>query len=295
MRSALQSVRAAVQRLDAAFDAEGTLPALGLFRLALALVASAHLAPFVESALDGRYYADAFHVPYVTALPEPSLPVYRGALGLACLALACMGLGLFTRVATLVAFALVTWNFFLSQTHYHHNAAFLVTMLFCACLLPLGEHASLDAALRARRGIAAEPYPLWPLFLTRVLVATPYFASGLSKLLDPDWFSGLVTWDRVVRFHEVALADGIPEWALAIAERRSFHVVVAKLAVFTELFIAFGYAWRRTRPFSVGLAVVFHLAIELTLEVQVFSLLGLAVQLVWLPPRLAERSESEAA
>ena len=42
--------------------------------------------------------------------------------------------------------------------------------------------------------------PLWPLVLLRVQVSLVYFSSGFSKLVDPDWVSGLVLWDRAVRY-----------------------------------------------------------------------------------------------
>src|SRR5205823_14205770 len=40
--------------------------------------------------------------------------------------------------------------------------------------------------------------PAWPLWLLRFECATVYCASGMSKLLDPDWVSGTVTWGRLV-------------------------------------------------------------------------------------------------
>ena len=50
--------------------------------------------------------------------------------------------------------------------------------------------------------------------------------------------------------------------------------------------MALGFLWRRTRPWAVAAAVVFHVMIEFSAEVQVFSYLGLAVLVIWAPPSL---------
>ena len=66
------------------------------------------------------------------------------------------------------------------------------------------------ASCRSTRGCGAArgrpPLPTtspgWPLWLLRFESATVYGASGLSKLLDPDWFGGTVTWQRVVHVRD---------------------------------------------------------------------------------------------
>ena len=57
----------------------------------------------------------------------------------------------------------------------------------------------------------------------------------------------------------------------------------------TELFIAVGL-WRRgTRYAAVWVAVVFHVTIEASASVQVFSILGIAVLVVWAVPSTRDR------
>jgi hypothetical protein len=57
----------------------------------------------------------------------------------------------------------------------------------------------------------------------------------------------------------------------------------------TELFIAVGLWWRRTRYAAVWLAVCFHLAIEVAASVQVFSYLGIAALVIWAVPSTRDR------
>ena len=67
---------------------------------------------------------------------------------------------------------------------------------------------------------------------------------------------------------------------------RSFHTVAAKAVVLTELLIAACLWSPRTRRLAVAVAVTFHVMIELSAEVQIFSYLGLAVLFAWADPSL---------
>jgi hypothetical protein len=126
------------------------------------------------------------------------------------------------------------------------------------------------------------------LWLLRFEAAVVYGASGLSKLLDHDWFDGTVTWDRVMR--QRADLDGLPSPVLSLLTDRSFHGVAAKVIIATELFIALGLWPRRTRYAAVWVAVCFHVAIDVTSSVEVFSYLAVAMLLVWAVPSTRDRT-----
>ena len=115
---------------------------------------------------------------------------------------------------------------------------------------------SVDAWRRRRAGKAAAPdvAALWPLWLLRVQVCLVYLASGISKLVDPDWISGLVLWDRVVRYqHELA---PLPEWARDLLVERWPFYAIGPAAVLTELFIGVGLWFGRTRLVALWVALV---------------------------------------
>lgn len=176
----------------------------------------------------------------------------------------CMSLGVRARPANVVALAVVTYNLFLSTTHLHNNRAYLVIVLGILTAVP------------------GDVGPAWPLWLLRVQATVVYGASGLSKLLDADWFGGTVTWLRVMR-----VQDRIPDWAVGTLADRSFHTGAAKVIVLTELFLAVGLWLPRTRRAAVVVAVCFHVAIELTANVETFSLLCLSALVIWWTPRTA--------
>jgi hypothetical protein len=268
-----------------------SMRALALLRVLAGPVALVHLWPFVAEARAGRIYRDAFYQPYASWYPELPRPLYGGLLALGVVAAVAMSIGLCTRVATAATFGVVTYNLFLSTTHLHANRAYLVLVLAALAVVPCGRELSGDAWLRARRGRPAlDPLsPAWPLWLLRFEASVVYGASGLSKLVDRDWFGGTVTWHRVVQVHDRLEGSLLPGWAISLLTDRSFHTVAAKVIVLTELFIAAGLWSRATRYAAVWVAVVFHVAIQLSASVEVFSYLAIAALVIWAVPSTRDR------
>jgi uncharacterized membrane protein YphA (DoxX/SURF4 family) len=282
--------RGLVDRFDGLLGRAVSMRSLALLRVLTGPVVLLHLRPFLSDTLDGQTYRDAFHHPYAAWYPEVPEALYGGLLWLAAIAAVAMSLGFVTRVATATTFAIVTYNVFLSTTHFHNNRAYLLIVLGVLAMAPCGRELSVDAWLRRRRGRPALDLsaPAWPLWLLRFECAAVYGASGLSKLVDPDWFGGTVTWQRVVRARDELGA--LPDWAVSVLTDRSFHTGAAKFIVLTELFIALGLWWRGTRYGAVWVAVVFHVSIEASASVQVFSFLAVAVLVIWAVPSTRDRA-----
>ena len=278
-------------RLDELLGRAVSMRSLALLRVLTGPAVLVHLQPFLSDALDGRIYSDAFYEPYAAWYPELPDGVYVGLLWLAAVAAVAMSLGFLTRLATATTFLIVAYNLFLSTTHFHNNRAYLVVVLGVLAVAPCGRELSADAWIRRCRGRAPLSLraPAWPLWLLRFECSTVYGASGLSKLLDPDWFGGTVTWQRVTRARGDLEAWPLPDWAVSALTDRSFHTGAAKLVVLTELFIAVGLWSRRTRYAAVWVAVVFHVTIEASASVQVFSYLAVAVLVVWAVPSTRDR------
>ena len=282
-------VRGVIERFDDLLGRPVSMRALALLRVLTGPVVLLHLRPFLSDSLDGRTYRDAFYEPYAAWNPELPEAMYIGLLWLAAVAAVSMSLGLLTRLATATTFAIVAYNVFLSTTHFHNNRAYLLIVLGVLAVAPCGRELSVDAWARRHRGLPARDRnaPAWPLCLLRFECAAVYGASGLSKLVDPDWFGGTVTWQRVVRARDELGA--LPDWTVSVLTDRSFHTGAAKFIVLTELFIALGLWWRGTRYVAVWVAVVFHLSIEASASVQVFSFLAIAVLVIWVVPSTRDR------
>lgn len=280
-----------IARFDELLGRRVSMRSLALLRVLAGPAVLLHLEPYLADAKHGKTYQDVFSEPYADSYPELPESLYIGLLWLGAVAAVAMSLGLSTRVATATTFAIVAYNLFLSTTHFHNNAAYLVIVLAVLAVGPCGREISIDAWIRRRRGLPPlDPSaPAWPLWLLRFECATVYGASGFSKLIDPDWFGGTVTWQRVVRVRDDLETSPLPDWAISILTDRDFHTGAAKFVVLTEVFIALGLWWRGTRYATVWVAVVFHLSIEVSASVQVFSYLGIAVLVIWAVPSTRDR------
>jgi hypothetical protein len=278
-------------RLDAAIDEPVDVGSLVVLRVALGPIVLLHLQPFLALAREGVTYRDRFHVPFASWYPEVPDPVYLALLWLAVPAAVALSVGFSTRAAAIYTATFVGYNLFLTKTHFHHNRAFLLVILVGVALLPTGATRSVDA-LRSRRAGRAEPRcsVRWPLMLLRFQVAAVYTASGFSKLVDADWWGGVVTQLRVERYGQVAVDRGVPEWLVDLAAAPGFHAGFAKVVVLTELFIGLGLLVPRIRLAALWVAIPFHLAIQATASVQVFTLAALAALFIWVTPVAPDRT-----
>lgn len=272
-------------------DWTGDGRSVAVLRIALGPITLLHLRPFLEDARAGVAYHDHFWHPFVSWFPELPLAVWSAMLWVGAGAAVLMTVGLWTRWATATAFTVVAVNLLLSTTHFRHNRTFLAILLGGVALMASGRVLSLDAWWARRRTGRTAPatIALWPLWLLRVQVTLVYLASGISKLVDPDWISGLVLWDRVVRYRHVLEPTPLPGWAVDLLNERWFHYLLGPAAVATELLIAVGLWFGRTRLAAVWLAVVFHVMIEVSAAVEVFSLAALAALSIWVTPTTRDR------
>lgn len=268
------------ERIDDVFDTTGSLHAIAVLRIVLGPITVIHLWPDVTAAWDGVSYLDHFNEPWFAGLPVAPAWIQYALVHVGVGAAAAMTVGWHVRVAAPLTAVCVTANLLLDQTHFRHNRAFLVFLLWTVAF-------SGDAA-RIRSGFGS----LWPVWTMRVLASSVYFASGFSKLIDPDWVGGLVLWDRSVRYQE-AVTRRVPgvagEWLVEIVTTRWIHAVTSPVAVAVELFIAFGLWFTRTRIAAVWVAVFFHLSIEVSASVEVFSVAAVAALVIWTTPTVRDR------
>lgn len=277
-----------VERFDDLLERPVGTRSIAIVRAGVGLVALWLLWPIALDAWRGTTYHDRFHEPFLDALPHPSPAVFTVLVTTGVLGAAAMTIGLASRVATVVTTVATGTYLVASTTHLHNNRAYLFAVLVGLSLAPTGRSFSVDRWVRHRLGRPEldETMPGWPLWLLRFECSLVYAASGCSKLVDPDWFGGTVTWGRVT-LGEAMIRDSIlPAAVQDLLLDRSFHTVAAKVVVLTELFIAGGLWWRRTRPWAVAVAVAFHVSIEVSAQVQSFSYLAVVVLVVWADPDL---------
>ena len=252
--------------LDAVVRSVASLRAVALLRALMGVVVIRHLWPDVRASV---LPVERFHVPWWPWLPVPSPGAYRVLLWIGVVAGLAMLAGVGARAATATALAVVAYLLFVDMTGFAHNRGFLVWVLFGLALLP-------------NRPVGA----LWPVVLLRVVVSTVYLTSGLTKLANPDWSSGLVLWDRMTRNADRIPFDG---WVHDLLTSRAFHRALSPSAIAVELFLGVGLWFRRTRLAAVWLAIAFHGSIEVAASVQTFSYTAIAALLLWVTPAERQR------
>jgi len=277
----------AAARFNALFESPGDVRAIALLRILVGPIVIYHLWPFVEQMGHGRYYADYFYAPWVPWLPPAPRALYFGML-VACLLSACLlCVGYKTRWSSAYTAFFVTYNFFSSETFFRHNRNFIVLVLIMLALVPSGRALSLDARLTTKP--CDTRVSLWPMYLMRFEVVCVYSASAISKLLNPDWRSGLVLLTRS-RWYEPNLRSTVlPDFVVDLLTDATFHSLFAKFAIATELAIALLLLSRRFRYAGAFLAVSFHAIIEISLSVQIFSYLAIGGLLIWTTPVVRDR------
>jgi hypothetical protein len=282
-------------RIDELLGRQVSTRSIAIVRIGVGLIACWHLRPIAVDAVHGHTFHDHFHHPFFSALPVVPPPLFTVMVVAGTIAALTMSVGLFARASAAVTTLAVGYHLLVSTTHFHNNRAYLFAVLLCLSFAPCGRTWSLDAwwrtRWRRRRGLDPTPETMaaWPLWLLRFESSLVYAASGFSKLIDPDWFGGTVTWGRVVTKEAMLRSSVLPEFVQDILLDRSFHTVAAKLIVATELFIAGGLWWRRTRVAAIAVAIAFHVSIELSASVETFSYLAIVVLFVWADPDLRWR------
>ncbi len=276
--------------LEQVFDEPASVRAAAMARIVLGPSVIWHLRPFLADALDGITYHDRFQQQWWPWVPNAPAGLYVALLWIGVAGAVLMTVGRWSRTATWVTLSVVAYNFFLSETHFRHNRAFLLILLAGVALCDNGRVLSLDAR---RRRPPDDLGMVWPMWLLRFEAAAIYFASGFSKLIDPDWVGGRVLHDRTIRYQDDvrdALGGTLADPVLDVVTARAFQWVLSPVAVATELFIAVGLWFRPTRLAAVWVAVAFHVGIEVSAEVEVFSVIAIGALVIWATPSTKDRT-----
>ncbi|MEO8903658.1 MAG: HTTM domain-containing protein [Polyangiaceae bacterium] len=258
---------------------------LGLLRLALSVLVLLNGGRLILQLYSGGYFGDFFHIPMV---PESWLPASSGyalILGVQALAALCAFLGLWPREALFTASTLGLFVLALDRLQYHNNRYALLLLAFLLSFAPCDR--SFMIARRPPHTLP-EPERVAPTFARRLFqiqVSLVYLGSACGKLLDPDWRGGQVLFVRWATAGNVTL----PHWLLLLMSSTLFASLAAKVAISTELFIALGLWFPRTRRLALWVGVWFHISIELSAHVELFSWLMVAAYLAFVTPELHER------
>ncbi|HEY1584433.1 MAG TPA: HTTM domain-containing protein [Polyangia bacterium] len=264
-----------IERLFRAWrDEVGDVQRLGLVRLALGFFLFRQALHDVEHETTWGYFGTRFHIPIV---PEAWVPSTMGfaAIEAALLTLgALVVVGIASRAALFASGVGGIYLLFADRMRYHHHIYTLYLMALLVAFLPCDR-----SWARGRRFAADDERtgPLWAMRLLQLQLTIIYITSATTKLLDADWRSGRVLADRVVRYGSRAIARGVPHAIIDFLRSPLGGQLMAKGAIATELGLAVALWHPRTRRVAAWGGMLFHVTIDLTTGVDIFSWLSILI------------------
>jgi hypothetical protein len=261
-------------RLRAWRDEVGDVQRLGLVRLMLGFFLFRQALHDVEHATQWGYFGTRFHVPILPDALVPS-PLAWAVLEAAMLTMGALVVAGFAARPSLFLSGLAGIYLLLcDRMRYHHHIYTLYLMALLLAFIPC------DRSWARGRRLARDDErvgPLWAMRLLQLQLTIIYLASGGSKLLDADWRSGSVLADRLVRYGNAAIARGVPHAFVDFLRSPLGGHLMAKGAIATELGLAVALWHPRTRRLAAWAGIAFHVVIDVTTGVDIFSWLSISI------------------
>lgn len=159
--------------------------------------------------------------------------------------------------------------------------------LFC---MPCGERFSIDALLRARKGVSARLLPIWGLRLLQIQMILLYLSTALLKWNGEEWLDGSALI-YITQLHDVFGRFPLPSFFL---ESIPLLKLMTWMVLVLEALIPFGLWFKKTRWLTVCVAVLFHLSIDYSMNLflfQWFMIVGLLSFMSFdtIPPKYVSR------
>ncbi|MFO7562114.1 MAG: HTTM domain-containing protein [Enhygromyxa sp.] len=213
---------------------------------------------------------DPINGPQLPLLPVAALP-FVGALFYASLLAYIFGFA--RKIVVWVLVAATTYALFVDPiSSFTINRLFVIGLL----ILALAPDPKPDQA----------PQPAWPTRMLQLTVVGQYFASGLCKTINGDWWGGedvLFMQIQGLYMTDAAawMVRTLPHWAWRVQQ---------EIALWFELLAPILFAFRRLRPLAFVLGLGLHLVIAVTMDQLIyFSLQMACFYLLFVPPEWARR------
>lgn len=265
---------------------------LGLVRVLLAVLLATNVWARFDELEHWAYFGDVFHIPLVPEAWVPSRPNYVLFLWLELGGASLALLGFFGREGLALAATTGLYLLACDRLQYHNNRFALLLACFLCAFMPSDRSFLLYRGRRHALPVESRRGPTLPRRLFQLQVSAIYVSSGGGKLLDPDWRGGQ---SMLVRFEEgvdYARQHGahIADWYANFLTSPLTASLASKAAISLELFLAVGLWLPRTRAFALWAGVVFHLMIQASARVELFSWLMGVTYVAFVTPELRERT-----
>jgi Vitamin K-dependent gamma-carboxylase len=206
-------------------------------------------------------------------------------LGVLTLASICLIVGQYTRLAAAVVFVGIVSFERRNPFVFNSGDGLLKVIAFYMMLAPSGASLSLDRWRRARSAFWEFPRRApWALRLMQVQLSIVYLATVWTKLSGTTWNDGTAI-SYALRLEDLARFE--PTDSLTSSELLVNLLTYGTLAIEAAIGIL---VWNRAlRPWVLGLGLLLHVGIDLTLRVGFFSYAILVLYLAFLPPEAVSK------
>jgi len=186
--------------------------------------------------------------------------------GVLAAAAALLTVGWHSRVAAVVVLLGLTWFQDRNYAIVDGEDTLFRLFAFYLALCPAGWAYSLDARRRKRRGGVDEPPIPWALRLFQIQMAVIYLSSAIEKSLGHDWTAGTALY-YVGRLDDAFGKLPVPGFVfetLWLTKLLSWSVLALEWTLPVLLWL------KPTRRVAIAVAIVFHLAVEYSMNLFLF-------------------------
>ena len=190
-----------------------------------------------------------------------------------------------TRASSLVAVLCLLSLQRTNSTIFNSGDLLLRQIGVAVVLAPCGLLWSMDATRRRRRGQAPNLLRApWALRFLQLELAVGYALSAWAKLQGSTWRDGTAL-GLALRIEDLQ-RFAVPTWILE--QSGIVHALTWGTLAFESTFLLL--VWnRRLRPWVLGVGVLFHLGIDVFLDIGFFSYVIFLAYVAFLPPAVADR------
>lgn len=245
------------------------------FRMVFGLVMLWEVFRYFEDGKIYRYWIEPeFHFKYfgfewVKPWPGELMYVHFFALGFLA---ASIAIGFKYRITSILFFIGFSYVFLLDATHYLNHFYLIALVSFIMIFMPAHKAFSFDSWHNKK--IQQYFVPGWTVWALRAQIGVPYFFGGIAKI-DQDWLAG-----NPLRFWLEESSDRIPLIGEFFMEAWIAYFF-AWSSLLIDLLAVPLLLWRRSRVFTYGVLVLFHLLNSQLFNIGIFPWFMIGATLIF--------------
>ena len=252
---------------------------IGLYRIGLGLIISVLIMMWLPHWTE-LFSNEGFHLDRLSAwAPSPS--TCGALLILLSISTFLMTIGFLTRTATAGTLIIFAFLYSLDSINERALSSIILVNLTIGLFSPWGNYCSLSSWRKRRiTSLTSENFGN-PLFtrLWQVELLQMYFFSGLIKTMHSSWIDGSVL--KQIFMGRWSQTPGL--WLSQILPDIAYPILTIGTIVF-ELLLPFLFFSKKTRFIAVLLGLLFHLAIQTTLYIELLGMHSMLCLMVFFWP-----------